>query len=117
MIQPASYIYFLLCIQYWNKEISKYPSISKDVAFVVKKTKMAEEIISIIKKTGGRLLTNISIFDVYEGENVEEDERSIAFNLTFSDPNRTLNDEEVMTIFNQIIHDVESKIGAKVRDN
>ena len=99
------------------KEISKYPSISKDVAFVVKKTKMAEEIISIIKKTGGRLLTNISIFDVYEGENVEEDERSIAFNLTFSDPNRTLNDEEVMTIFNQIIHDVESKIGAKVRDN
>ena len=99
------------------KEISKYPSISKDVAFVVKKTKMAEEIISIIKKTGGRLLTNISIFDVYEGENVEEDQRSIAFNLTFSDPNRTLNDEEVMTIFNQIIHDVESKIGAKVRDN
>ena len=99
------------------KEISKYPSISKDVAFVVKKTKMAAEIISIIKKTGGRLLTNISIFDVYEGENVEEDQRSIAFNLTFSDPNRTLNDEEVMTIFNQIIHDVESKIGAKVRDN
>ena len=99
------------------KEISKYPSILKDVAFVVKKTNRAEEIISIIKKTGGRLLNNISIFDVYEGENVEEDERSIAFNLTFSDPNRTLNDEEVMIIFNQIIHDVESKIGAKVRDN
>lgn len=99
------------------KEISKYPSVSKDLAFVVKKTRTAEEIIGVIKKTGGRLLTNVSIFDVYEGVNVGEDEKSIAFNLTFSDPNRTLNDEEVMLIFNKIINDVESKLDAKVRDN
>ena len=99
------------------KEISKYPSISKDMAFIVKKDRKAEEIINVIKKSAGRLLTNISIFDVYEGENVASDERSIAFNLMFSDPTRTLNDEEVMTIFNKIITDVEEKLGAKVRDN
>ena len=99
------------------KEISKYPSISKDMAFVVNKSQKAEEIIGVIKKSAGRLLTDISIFDVYEGENVGSDERSIAFNLTFSDSTRTLNDEEVMTIFNKIISDVESKLKAKVRDN
>ena len=99
------------------KEISKYPSISKDMAFIVKKNRKAEEIISTIKKSAGKLLTDISIFDVYEGENVGSDERSIAFNLMFSDPTRTLNDEEVMTIFNKIISDVESKLDAKVRDN
>jgi len=99
------------------KEISKYPSISKDMAFVIKKSQRAEEIISVIKKSAGKLLTDITIFDVYEGENVGGDERSIAFNLTFSDPSRTLSDEEVMVIFNKIISDVENKLNAKVRDN
>ena len=51
---------------------------------------MSLEIESIIKKSGGRLLTDISVFDVYTGENVKEDEKSIAYSLTFNDPTRTL---------------------------
>jgi len=98
------------------KEISKYPSILKDLAFVVKKNITAEEIHSVIKKAGGKLLKKIEIFDVYEGENVGNDEKSIAFSLTFEDPTRTLNDEEVMAIFNQIIEAVEKKLSAQVRD-
>ena len=98
------------------KEISKYPSVLKDLAFVVKKNIIAEQIHSVIKKAGGKLLKKVEVFDVYEGENVGSDEKSIAFSLTFEDPTRTLNDEEVMTIFNQIIEDVEKKLSAQVRD-
>lgn len=98
------------------KEISKYPSILKDVAFVISKEISAKEIELAIKKAGGKLLTDIRVFDVYEGENVGEGEKSIAFSLTFEDSTRTLSDDEVMTIFNRIIEEVEKKFHAQVRD-
>src|SRR5574344_220983 len=98
------------------KEISKYPTISKDVAFIVDKKVMCEDIIKVITHTGGRLLTNIEVFDLYTGENVLENQKSLAFSLTFSDDKKTLSDEEVMTIFNKIITDVEDKLKAQVRD-
>ena len=98
------------------KEASKYPNIVKDLAFVVKKNTMSLEIESLIKKSGGRLLTDISVFDVYTGENVKEDEKSIAYSLTFNDPTRTLTEEEVMTVFNKIITDVEKTGKGKLRD-
>ncbi len=98
------------------KEASKYPEVRKDLAFIVKKDVTALDIINQIKKSGGRLLTNIDIFDVYVGENVESDEKSVAFALTFSDFSRTLDDEEVTKIFEKIINDVESKLQAKLRN-
>ena len=98
------------------KEISKYPSIVKDLAFIINKNITSGEIVDTIKKAGGKLLTNIDVFDVYTGENVKEDEKSIAYSLTFSDPTRTLSDEEVMQIFNKIIAEVVSKHNAVLRD-
>ena len=98
------------------KEANKYPGISKDVAFVVKKEVTASELIDQIRKSGGRLLTNIDVFDIYVGENVESDEKSIAFNLVFEDNTRTLNDEEVTEVFNKIINEVENKLNAKLRN-
>ena len=99
------------------KEIPKYPSIIKDFAFVVDKSISAGDIIAQIKKSGGKLLTNISIFDLYTGENVLENEKSIAFKLEFMEPTRTLTDEEVMEVFNKIILDIENKFDAKLRKN
>lgn len=98
------------------KEISKYPVVHKDVAFVLPKSMSALEVITVIKKSGGRLLNQVEVFDVYEGENVLENEKSLAFALTFSDPTRTLTDEEVNTLFYHIIGDVESKLGGKLRN-
>ena len=98
------------------KAANKYPKIVKDMAFIVKKTISANEIINQIRKSGGRLLENITVFDVYEGENVLEDEKSIAFTVTFSDPTRTLSDEEVMTVFYKIIGDIEQKFNATLRN-
>jgi len=98
------------------KEIPKFLGMEKDVSFVVKKNVTNKEIIDVIKKSGGRLLTNIEVFDVYTGDKINNDEVSIAYNLKFEDINKTLTEEEVMTVFNKIISDVENKIGAKVRN-
>ena len=97
------------------KEISKYPSIIKDMAFIMPKETEAKEVLDIIKKSGGRLLTDINIFDVYEGENIGDNEKSIAYSLTFNDSTKTLTDEEVNTLFDKIIKDVENK-GYKLRN-
>lgn len=97
------------------KEISKYPSIIKDMAFIMSKDTEAKEVLDVIKKSGGRLLTDINIFDVYEGENVGNNEKSIAYSLTFNDNTKTLTDEEVNTLFEKIIKDVENK-GYKLRN-
>ncbi len=98
------------------KEASKYPSIKKDLAFIVKKDVTALELMNQIKKSGGRLLTDIDIFDVYTGENVAKDEKSVAFSLTFSDNNKTLSDEEATEVFEKIISDVENKMNATLRN-
>ena len=98
------------------KEASKYPEIKKDLAFVVSKDMPSGDIMNQIKRSGGRLLTDIDVFDVYTGENVGENEKSIAYSLTFSDPTRTLQEEEVTQVFNKIISEVENKCTAKLRD-
>ena len=97
------------------KEASKYPEITKDLAFVVDNNVESEVIKNQIKKSGGRLLDTIDVFDVYE--NIEEGKKSIAYKLVFKDPNKTLQDDEVMEVFNKIIKEVEEKVGAKLRSN
>lgn len=99
------------------KEANKYPEIVKDLSFTVNKNVESLEIEKVIKKAGGRLLTNITVFDVYTGDKVKEDEKSIAYSLTFSDESRTLTEEEVMNKFNEIIKKVTESIPATLRDN
>ena len=98
------------------KEAPKYPSITKDMAFIMNKNITAGEIINTIKKAGGRLLDSVTVFDVYTGENVAVDKKSLAFSLNFMDLNRTLTEEEVMVIFNNIIEKVLLNHNAELRD-
>ena len=95
------------------KEISKYPSISKDLAFIVNNDVNNEEIIKEIKKSGGKYLTKIELFDLYKLDN---NKKSMAYNLVFSDKDNTLTDEIVMPLFNKIISDVTSKLKCELRD-
>jgi phenylalanyl-tRNA synthetase beta chain len=104
-IKPLKYI-----------EANHYPEIKKDAAYIVSKEITAEEIFKQIKKSGGRLLTNIELFDLYEGENLNNDSKSLAFSLTFSDVTRTLSDEEAMASFNKINQEVCAKFNAQLRD-
>ena len=97
------------------KEFSKFPSIKKDVAFIVDKDLESSTIEKQIKKSAGSLLTNIEVFDVYTGEHVEGGKKSIAYSLTFSDSKKTLTDDEVTKIFNKVIADAEIKLNAEIR--
>jgi len=96
------------------KEASKYPEIIKDLAFIIPNDMNSETVKNQIKKSGGRLLDEIEIFDLYE--NIEEGKKSIAYKLTFKDNSRTLSDEEVMKVFNKIIEEVETKLKIKLRN-
>ena len=95
------------------QEISKYPSISKDVAFVFDKSITNEEIMNEIKKSGGKYLTSIELFDLYEFDN---NTRSLAYKLVFASKDSTLTDEIVMPIFEKIINDIKTKFNATLRD-
>ena len=98
------------------KQASKLPSIKKDIAFVMPMNFKNEDVIKVIKHAGGRLLTDVSVFDLYVGDNIGLDNKSIAYSLLFEDPTRTLTDEEVMDVFNNIINEVETKLNLKLRD-
>ena len=98
------------------KEVSKYPGISKDVAFVLPKDVTNEDIISTIKQGGGKLLTKVEVFDYYEGEKIEHNKKSIAYNLFFESNEKTLSDEEVNPVFEKIIELVTKKHNAILRD-
>ena len=97
------------------KEISKYPTVKKDVSIVVDKNITASEISMQIKKASGSLLINSEVFDVYTGKGIEEGKKSIAYSLTFGSNDRTLTDEEINAILDKIIEKL-SKIG-EVRDH
>lgn len=97
-------------------EPPKYPSITKDMAFIVSKNITSDEVKSVIISSGGENLKDCTLFDIYVGDNVSVNEKSLAFKLTFVNPSKTLTDEEVMNSFNNIITTVESKLNAKLRD-
>ena len=98
------------------KEACKYPFINKDVAFIVDKNISAFNIIQAIRKSGGKYLVDIKIFDVYEGENLEANKKSIAFTLTYQSSEKTLTDDEVMIAFEKTIMEVTNKLHCEIRD-
>lgn len=97
------------------KEISKFPNIKKDLAVVVNKNITAQEIGMNIKKFAGSLLENYEVFDVYTGEGVAENKKSVAFSLTFGKQDRTLTDEEINAVMEKIVEGLEKKLQAELR--
>ena len=91
------------------KEISKFPTVKKDIALWVEKNTMSKDIEEFIKKKAGKLLIDINVFDVYEGKNIDTNKRSIAYSLTFGTPDRTLNDDEINSILDNIITSLANK--------
>ena len=96
------------------KEISKFPVIKKDLSILVNKDITSQEIATKIKKKAGKLLIDINVFDLYVGKNIDENQKSLAYSLTFGDNNRTLNDDEIVAIMDKVIADLE-KDGMELR--
>ena len=97
------------------KEISKFPSVKKDLAVVVNKEVSSSEIATVIKKAAGSALSKIDVFDVYTGKGIEENKKSIAYSLTFEKMDRTLTDEEINVALSKVIDTLEKKLGAELR--
>ena len=94
--------------------IPRFPSITRDIALVVDKDVVAGEMSAIIKEAGGKLLKEVHLFDLYEGERMEEGKKSLAFSLKYFDPEKTLTDEEVTKAHGKVLFAVEEK-GAALR--
>ena len=94
--------------------IAKFPGSSRDLALVCDKTEFVGRIEKIIKKNGGKILEHVSLFDVYEGDQVPEGKKSVAFSLLFRALDRTLSDEEVNSAVNKILKEL-GKAGIELR--
>ena len=104
-----------------NKKINKILVLSdfqksdRDFAFLISKNINAQQLVDAIKKTDKSLIKKIKIFDVYEGENIPSDKKSIALKVTIQSDEKTLNDSELKDISNRIIKSVEEHTGAQLR--
>ena len=94
---------------------SDYQKSDRDFAFVVKKDFKAQDLIDIISNVDKSLIKNIKIFDVYEGENIPPDKKSIALKVTIQSDFKTLNEKDLNEISKKIISSVEEKASAKLR--
>lgn len=97
------------------KEISKYPSVKKDIAIIVDKDLSSQDIAMVIKKAAGKLLVASNVFDVYTGTGIEENKKSIAYSLEFGANDRTLTDEEINTSMEKIVSTLEKEFKAELR--
>ncbi|MFV0503043.1 MAG: phenylalanine--tRNA ligase subunit beta [Lachnospirales bacterium] len=97
------------------KEVPKYPAIEFDLAIVVDANKYAIDVEKAIIEKGGKNLEDVKLFDVYQGSNIDDDKKSIAFKLTFRDANRTLEYNEVKEVVERILKNVENKTGGILR--
>ena len=95
--------------------INKFPAISRDLAIVVKRDVLADQVKESILKSARGHLTDIKLFDVYMGENVGADEKSLAFSLTFEDYTKTLETEEVDEFVKNILAKLEKDFNARLR--
>lgn len=98
-----------------NKELPKFPAVTRDIALVVDKTVPAGHIEKTILSRGGKYLESCSLFDCYEGAQVGTGKKSLAYSLAFRDPNKTMTDEDVNKIMKKILNGLETTFQAELR--
>jgi phenylalanyl-tRNA synthetase beta chain len=96
-------------------DFSTHPVAKEDVALVVPRDTSAEQVAASIRQGAGELLEDLALFDVYEGNQVPEGHKSLAFALRFRAPNRTLEAEELAGVRAAIIERCAADLGARLR--
>lgn len=95
--------------------VSKYPSITRDIALAVSADVTNQQIEDCIRKNGGAFLKDIKLFDVYQGEHIMDGFKSLAYTLVYSDPNATLQDEAVTKAFEKVQAKLVEEFEADIR--
>ena len=97
------------------KKLPSYPSMSRDVALLLKEEITSEEVIRLIKKTGREIVVDVTPFDEYKGEHVDKGYKSLALNIVYQDINKTLTDNEVTSVHKKIIETLVLNLNAQIR--
>lgn len=96
------------------KGVAKFPAITRDISLVMKKNVLAGSVEEVIRKNGGSLLESYQLFDVYEGEQLGQDEKSLAYSIRFRAADRTLEDKDVTEVMDNILKKMEV-LGVTIR--
>mgnify|MGYP001192009351 FL=1 len=96
-------------------EFSEYQKSERDFAFIVDKNIQAQELLNLIKNVDLSLIKDISIFDLYEGENIPSGKKSLAFKVIIQSDEKTLTENDINTVSQKIVKIVEDKTGSKLR--
>ena len=97
------------------RDIPKYPAVKRDLALLLDKSVEFAEIEKIAYETDRKLLRRVELFDVYEGNNIEQGKKSYAVSFTLQDENATLNDKQIDKVMQKLIASMQKKLGAKLR--
>ena len=97
------------------REISKYPSVSRDLALLIDKSVKFGDIEKIANQTERKFLKKVELFDVYEGKNLPEGKKSYAVNFILQDEDKTLTDKQIDAIMNKLINNLKKELGAELR--
>lgn len=97
------------------KAIPKYPGTSRDIALLVSETVSHRQVIDIIEQNGGKWLQQVRLFDLYQGEHIEAGKKSVAYSLSYLNPDATLKEEEVNKDFDKVKEVLKQELNAEIR--
>ena len=97
------------------KELPKYPAVTRDIAMLVDKTVPVADIEEVVRKASGKMLESITLFDVYEGAQIPEGKKSVAYSAVYRAADRSLTGDEVQKVFDKVVKNLEHQIGAQLR--
>ncbi|WP_086480310.1 phenylalanine--tRNA ligase subunit beta [Oceanospirillum sanctuarii] len=95
--------------------LSKYPEVRRDLAFIIDENTPVAHLMAAVREKAGEWLKELRLFDVYQGKGVEEQRKSVALGLTWQHASRTLNDEEINSLVDQIVSAAQEQFGASLR--
>jgi phenylalanyl-tRNA synthetase beta chain len=95
--------------------IPRYPAMTRDLAVVVDQSIPAAEVTNIIRQAAGELMVDLQLFDVYQGQQVAGQKKSLAYSLVLQNMERTLLDEEIASLHQRIVGELKSRLGAELR--
>lgn len=96
-------------------ELSKFPETSRDMALVVDQDVVVAQVLNLARKAAGEWLKDVTLFDVYQGEGIENGKKSLALSLTWQHPSHTLNDEQINQVFDSVVNAAQQQLGAVLR--
>jgi len=100
--------------EYELQPVPEVPPVLEDIALILDESIPAAQVEALIRQTGGKVLTEVKLFDVYRGEQIGAGKKSLAYSLTYQ-AEKTLTDKEAAAIRNKIVRRLENELGAKLR--